>query len=383
MTPPAILIAGREFRAYVATASFWVALAVGPLAVGGAMALSAAGGPPRPAPITVQSQDPVLATSAMAALVEAGRLEGRRYGPATGAATTASLRLRRSPDNGVTAQFSANFPLSLTGQALVERTIERDLLAQRLPSRGVVDPGPRVREVRVPTKTPVDAGALSRFCLVMMLWLTLTGSLGMLLQAVVRERANRALEGLLASARPWEIVLGKLSGVGAVSFLVLAAWLGSAAALAGLTPGGSGVMAAVVTTLAAPAALIRTALLYVLAFAFYGLVTVALGASARDSAAAQNLARPMFAVLLAAFFAALAAVSGAAGSLSWLVYAPPFAPFMMLLTPPTALAANTQIVATLLMIAAIAVAGRVAIARVTLSGAVERSPPRRARPADV
>ena len=37
MNHPIWLIAGREFRAYVTTASFWLALAIGPLLTGGAM----------------------------------------------------------------------------------------------------------------------------------------------------------------------------------------------------------------------------------------------------------------------------------------------------------------------------------------------------------
>src|SRR5206468_8253804 len=39
MSPPLWLIAGREFRAYTATASFWVALAIGPLAMSGVLGL--------------------------------------------------------------------------------------------------------------------------------------------------------------------------------------------------------------------------------------------------------------------------------------------------------------------------------------------------------
>ena len=41
----------------------------------------------------------------------------------------------------------------------------------------------------------------------MMLWMTLAGSLGMLLQAVVRERSNRALESLLGQSNPPSEVL--------------------------------------------------------------------------------------------------------------------------------------------------------------------------------
>jgi ABC-2 type transport system permease protein len=178
----------------------------------------------------------------------------------------------------------------------------------------------------------------------MMLWLTLAGSLGMLLTAVVRERATRALETLLGAARPADIVFGKLIGVGAVSLLVLAAWLG-AAALAPLAPGASGPIGEVLAALGEPAALARAVVIYVAGYLFYGLLTIALGAAARDTTHAQNLSRPMFAMLLAAFFASGASVAGAAAQLGWLVWAPPFTPFMLLLEAPGALPPALQLVA--------------------------------------
>ncbi|HEY0648454.1 ABC transporter permease, partial [Phenylobacterium sp.] len=179
MSHPVWLIAAREFRTYAATTSFWVALALGPLLMGGALLLTS--GPPK-------------------------------------APASASLTLV-AEDRGARAVFSDNFPLSEAARREVVAAIARD---GRLS-------GPVT--VSAPAKATFDAAAVSRFALVMMLWLTLVGSLGMLLQAVVRERANRALESLLAAARPIDIVLGKLAGVGAVSALVLVAWVGSAAGL--------------------------------------------------------------------------------------------------------------------------------------------------------
>ena len=60
-------------------------------------------------------------------------------------------------------------------------------------------------------------------------------TLRMLLQAIVRERSHRSLEGLLASTRPQEIIFGKLLGVGLLSILVLGAWLGVGAGV-GMKP---------------------------------------------------------------------------------------------------------------------------------------------------
>jgi ABC-2 type transport system permease protein len=301
MSHPALLIAAREFRTYVATASFWIALAIGPLLMGGALLLTA--GLPKPP-------------------------------------TSASLTLVRD-GTGARATFSDNFPLSEAGRRAVATAIAHD---GRLT-------GPIT--VQAPATAKLDAAAVSRLALVVMLWLTLVGSLGMLLQAVVRERATRALESLLAAARPIDIVLGKLAGVGAVSVLVLVAWLGSAALGARATEAG-GQLAVLLRGFADPAAMARAGLIYLLGFAFYGLVTVAVGAMARDNADAQNRARPMFAVLLAVFFTVAPMAQHGAGGLAWLAYAPPFTPFILLMSPPST---GVDIFALGLLAAAVFLAG--------------------------
>lgn len=243
MTGPVWLIAEREFRAYAATASFWVALVIGPVAMAVVLALVAATSKPAlPTPIEIHADDPRLTAAVQAAVLEAGGVEDRHYRivPASGAAQPASastVSVSTAPDGTVEALFSGDFPLSKVGRRLVARTLERDAAVAALKSAAASPGRVRVRELAVaPPPAKVDRGTMSRFALVMMLWLTLTGSLGMLLQAVVRERTNRALESLLAAARPWQIVFGKLVGVGAVSLLVLAAWLGSTAVLAPLMP---------------------------------------------------------------------------------------------------------------------------------------------------
>jgi ABC-type Na+ efflux pump permease subunit len=71
---------------------------------------------------------------------------------------------------------------------------------------------------------------------------------------------------------------------------------------------------------------------------------------ARDSASAQNLARPMFAILVIAFFVALASAAGGTSSaISWLLYVPVFTPFLLLLYPVVSWA--TQLSLLVIMIA--------------------------------
>jgi len=279
---PLWLIAGREFRAYTATLSFWIALMIGPLFVAGGALLTGANAP--------------------------------RGGEAF------SLSLTRQGDHGSEVKFSPGFPLSEAGRAEVLRVLRDDPQTQGAVRLANAEPEPAL-----------DTDGLSRFALVIMLWMTLTGSLGMLLQAVVRERSSKALESLLSAAAPWQIVLGKLAGVGAVSIMILGAWLASSGAVAAFTPASDGLVAALLHQMATPLNLLRAVAIYLLAFGFYGLTTVALGAMARDNADAQNLARPLFMMLLVVFFTAMAAAVGGARSLGWLVFAPPFTPFMLLM----------------------------------------------------
>jgi ABC-2 type transport system permease protein len=325
------LVAEREFRAYAGTVSFAVALLIAPLLTAGVLLAGRAVSRP-PAPVVVQLAAPgdaALLKAAHAALADAAAADGRAIAIVEPVAVTAGARivLSRGPGERIAARMDGGAPLSTAGRALFARDLERAEARRRWG-----EAGPAV-DLQIARAAPAaaDVHAFARFSTVMILWLTLTGSLGMLLQAVVRERGNRSLESLLAAASPAEIVFGKLLGVGAVSALVMASWLGSSAALTAGASGGAAFAAGLAQDLASPAALIRACVLYVAAYGFFGLVAVALGAAARDSAAAQNLARPLFAVLLAAFFAALAAAAGA--RLGWLVYVPPLTPFMLLLRP--------------------------------------------------
>lgn len=342
------LIGLREFKAYVATISFWVALAVGPvLMLIAAGILAATSQPTLPLRIAVETSDSALKADAQAALADLGDLVGHTVIIDDHGQTL--VKLTASPD-GVEAHIQG---VQLPNAA---RRVFQSELGRRMALRRS-----GAAEVPIHLRAPPPAPAVNpetgaRFGLVFMLWLTLTGSLGMLLQAVVRERANRALDSLMAAAQPVEIVFGKLLGVGAVSVLVLMAWLGTAASLGGLMPAeASGPVSGALSSIGDPVMLVQAAGLYVLTYVMYGSITIALGARAQDVASAQNLSRPMFGVLLIAFFAALASAMGAARSLAWMIWAPPLTPFMLLLTPSSAMPVSTRLGAlTLTALAALA-----------------------------
>lgn len=174
-----------------------------------------------------------------------------------------------------------------------------------------------------------------RFLLALFLWLALVTTLGMLLQAIVRERTSRSLETLMASVRPAELILGKMIGVGGVTAAVMASWLFSLAiGASALLKGRFGLLASELLNAAAdPWLMLQAILLLVSGFSLYGALIAVIGAFARDEAGAQNLARPLFGLLLVVFFAALILGCLRMNPPEWLAWIPPFAPFLLLLKP--------------------------------------------------
>src|SRR3974390_2579900 len=129
MTKPLWLIAEREIRTYVATASFWIALAIGPLIAGAALCFT--GSEPAAIAVSIQTRDAALARLAPGALQEAAQLEHRNFAVGqNGFAVAVSL----SADGEIVARFANRFPLSLEGRVLFVNTLERDHWRPRGPS---------------------------------------------------------------------------------------------------------------------------------------------------------------------------------------------------------------------------------------------------------
>src|SRR4051812_16022049 len=125
MNAPIWLIAEREFKAYAATFSFWVALAVGPLVMVGVLALAglAATAPPPPTRVAIESDDAALRQSAGAALVEAARIDGKAVVVDISGASPERLRLSRDRQGDLDVRQTGALPLSPAARALLARTL--------------------------------------------------------------------------------------------------------------------------------------------------------------------------------------------------------------------------------------------------------------------
>lgn len=336
------LIAWREIAAYAGTLSFWLALVAGPVLIIIAALLT---GPmmaakPREQTISILAADADLARAARASLIEAGRLQGRAVRIVE--APEAQTRISIASEPGGTVVSSQGAPISQVAWALLSRDLaggERHAVSLRQAKpREAADGG--------------GVAAAGRFAVVVLLWMNLVGALGMLLQAIVRERANRALEILLTSARPLEIVLGKLIGVAVLSCIVVAGWLsvGASVAAVGAATGQAGVGAMLSALLLKPLDMALAGVVYVLAFLMYGAAILGLSALSKDMPAAQNASRPVFGLLLIAFFAAMGMMSDAV-RFGWLLWAPPLTPFVLLMQDPAELGVLKVAGALLLMAA--------------------------------
>jgi ABC-2 type transport system permease protein len=365
------LIARREIVAYTGVASFWVALLLGPLLMGltglASTALVPAKAPQQTVSLAIVDAD--LRAAALQALTpirdEAGRplivrVSAERSDTqlhVDGDALTANIDISGKPlPPAATPALTAELRAALQLRVLRDGGVSADLR----------DRSAAVRATFVPPKAAagpgLDLARLGRFGVTMLLWVTLVGALGMLLQAIVRERSNRALESLMSSVRPTEIILGKLLGVGLVSLLVLGAWLAAGAVTAAGPFGAMNAKVAVVMSAAFgdPLQLAWAAMIYVMAFTLYGSVLIGLGALARDVASAQNLSRPVFGALLLVFFVALSQLTRTGPVTGWFMWIPPVTPFALLLTRPQDLAWPQIVGGIALMAASSAISVRMA-----------------------
>jgi ABC-2 type transport system permease protein len=66
------------------------------------------------------------------------------------------------------------------------------------------------------------------FGVAMLFYMTAIGAAGYLLQSLGKEKQNRVMEILLGSTRPFDLLVGKLVGLGAIGLLQMAVWSGLA-----------------------------------------------------------------------------------------------------------------------------------------------------------
>ena len=166
----------------------------------------------------------------------------------------------------------------------------------------------------------------------LMIYITLAIYGQMILAAVVEEKETRIAEILLSSARPFELMMGKLVGVGLAGLTQLAIWIGSAALLLGflaVQSGGAAELVGAVPSIT-PLMVILFFVYFLLGFFIYASIFALIGSMVTTVQEGGQFSFPPIMLLLVGFYFSFAVIRDPNSSLSfWVSIAPFFAPITM------------------------------------------------------
>ncbi|GAA5111908.1 ABC transporter permease [Haloechinothrix salitolerans] len=190
-------------------------------------------------------------------------------------------------------------------RAVLTELSRQEVLTAKLAEAGVPDPDRVMAEanatrVEVIAIDPSDAehdqrlaiGAIMTF----LLFMSINAYGTLVAQGVVEEKASRVVEILLATIRPWQLLLGKIVGIGLVGLIQLVAIAAAGIALA---------LAADVLTLSGVAVgtLVWGVIWYLLGFFLYAALFAGSGALVSRQEDAQSVLTPVTMVLVVGFLA--------------------------------------------------------------------------------
>jgi ABC-2 type transport system permease protein len=146
----------------------------------------------------------------------------------------------------------------------------------------------------------------------------------MVAQGVVEEKSSRVVEILLATLRPWQLLVGKVLGLGVVGLIQFAA-ITVVGLAAGLATG------AIAVSGAAIGAVFAGLLWYLLGYFFYATIFAAAGSLVSRQEDAQSVLAPANLVIVVGFvFGFNLLINDPSGSLATVMaLLPPFAPILM------------------------------------------------------
>ncbi|MGI8868583.1 MAG: ABC transporter permease [Mycobacteriales bacterium] len=126
---------------------------------------------------------------------------------------------------------------------------------------------------------------------------------------IVEEKSSRVVELLLAALRPWQLLAGKIIGIGLVG-LVQILTIGIAGIGVGIGSGAIDVPSTVITTV------VDVVVWFILGYAFYACAFAAAGSLASRQEDLQNVTAPLSLLLVGSFFVALATLNSPGSTLA-------------------------------------------------------------------
>jgi ABC-2 type transport system permease protein len=281
--------------------------------------------------------------------VQSGALDALVSGPA--AATTVTVNSTADPN--LVQVLNDN----------VREAVLNDMLAQDGVNPTAIDNALGSTSVKVNALAPVNAAAVQEIVIGLLVAGTLYVTLiiyGQLVAAgVIEEKSNRIVEILLATVRPWQLMMGKIIGIGLVALVqvvlvaIVAVVLGSATKLVSIpTLSVDVVLSGVVW--------------FVLGYLIYALLFASAGSMVSRQEDVASVSMPVILLLVAAWIIALSVAAPDPGGTATTIFS--FIPFFAPVIMPVRIAAGVApfwqvaisvviVVATIYVLAA--VAGRI------------------------
>ena len=172
---------------------------------------------------------------------------------------------------------------------------------------------------------------IASFLIGLMIYITLAIYGQAIMGAVVEEKETRIAEILFSSARPFELMMGKLVGVGLAGLTQLGIWVASAAALISVVALQAD-LTAVTGALPAisPLMILYFLIFFLLGFFIYASIFALIGSMVTTVQEGGQFAFPPVMLMLVGFYFSFAVVRDPNSSLSfWVSIAPFFAPITM------------------------------------------------------
>jgi ABC-2 type transport system permease protein len=181
-----------------------------------------------------------------------------------------------------------------------------------------------------------ESSFILAYAMLMILYITLLLYGQQMMTTVIEEKSSRINEILVSSLRPFELLLGKVIGVGAVALLQVGIWAGAAFLLAryrleiatmlGATP--DAMMSAPIPAIP-PDLLVVFLLFFVLGFLLYSALFAAVGATCSSLQEVQMAAMPVTLIIAGGFIVVISLLDDPTGSTSRIMgLVPIYAPFV-------------------------------------------------------
>ncbi|HMJ08330.1 MAG TPA: ABC transporter permease [Pyrinomonadaceae bacterium] len=241
--------------------------------------------------------------------------------------TTFEFRSRRASDILTNETFKDALNGAVRSQRLADANISEEKVNELSSDVNIDVKG--VNELGQEKDT--EGVMVASFVIGLMIYITLAIYGQAIMGAVVEEKETRIAEILFSSARPFELMLGKLVGVGLAGLTQLAIWIATAAVLVGVVAaqfGGTELLASVPTI--TPLMVLYFLTFFLLGFFLYASIFALIGSMVTTVQEGGQFAFPPIMILLIGFYFSFAVVRDPNSTLSfWVSIAPFFAPITM------------------------------------------------------